>query len=131
VTRRKIVATLLILAAIAALAATPLSAGFAVRTFICDAGASSDWVATIFNLRHLISFGVVSVLVFLVFADKPLWVPIALLLALTATVEIEEAIFVSGHCRVRDMIPGVIAIGLGWTVAIGVSWLLDRQKARV
>jgi hypothetical protein len=114
---RTILIGLLALASIAALAATPISAGFAVKAFSCDFGPSPDWLATIVNIRHLVSFGVLAALAFIVFRDQPLWVPILFMVAVTVGVEIEEGILASGHCRARDLIPDALAIALGWTLA--------------
>lgn len=122
---RTILLVLLTLGTLAALAATPVGAGFAFKPFACDFGSSPDWVATIVNVRHLLSFGVLAVLAFLVFRGQPIWAPIVFMLVVTGVVEIEEGLFASGHCRMRDMIPDVLAIGIGWIAArfVPSRWL--------
>lgn len=127
-TQQRLLAALLVLCAVAALAATPIGAGFVLRPFACDIGPSPDWIETVFNLRHLVSFGILSALGFLVFRQSPVWLTIVLLVALTAAVEIEEAIFVSGHCRLRDLIPDVLAICIGWAISIAIArWRAGRS----
>jgi len=74
-------------------------------------------VATIINIRHLLSFGVLAALAFVVFRDQPMWVPILFMVAVTVGVEVEEGILASGHCRARDLIPDALAIVIGWTLA--------------
>jgi hypothetical protein len=124
-----VVNVLLALATIAALAATPIGAGFAFKIFACDFGPSPDWVATIVNVRHLVSFGVLAALAFLAFRKLPIWVPIGFMIVVTGAVEIEEALFASGHCRIRDMIPDAIAIGIGWVLASVVVRLLASRRS--
>ena len=123
---RTILLVALMLAGLAALLATPVASGWSLRAFACDFGGSPDWLATIVNLRHLVSFGILATLAFLVLQGRPAWMPVVLLIAITAAVEIEEAVFASGHCRLRDMLPDLIAIGLGWLVA----WALLRTFRR-
>jgi hypothetical protein len=121
---------ILTLASLAALLATPVGSGWALRAFSCDLGGSPDWVATIVNIRHLVSFGGLAALAFLVFREFRAWVPILLLVVITASVELEEAIFASGHCRLRDMLPDLIAIGLGWLVARLLLRISQRRDSR-
>jgi len=120
---------LLSVATIASLVATPLAAGWALKPFNCDVGGSPDWLATVINIRHLVSFGVLATLAFLVFRHQPIWVPILFMIAVTGSVEAEEGIFAYGHCRLRDMIPNVLAIGAGWLVVLAaarISRLTDK-----
>jgi glycopeptide antibiotics resistance protein len=105
------------LVTVAALAAAPVSAGFTLKALSCDFGPSPDWLATIVNVRHLVSFGVLATLAFIVFRDQPVWVPILFMVAVTVGVEIEQGIFASGHCRARDLIPDALAIVIGWALA--------------
>ena len=125
---RAVLLGLFVVAAVAALAATPISSGWVTRPFACDVGPSFDWPATIVNVRHLASFGVLAAVGFLAFNSRPVWAIILLLFAITAAVELEEAIFASGHCRARDLIPNVLAIGLGWAVALLLRRLLPALR---
>ncbi len=121
---RTALVVLLSVATLAALLATPVASGWVFRPFSCDLGGSPDWLATLLNLRHLVSFGILAAIAFLTFRGQPIWIPILLLLAVTAAVEIEEAIFASGHCRARDMLPDLIAIAGGWFIA----WAVGRTR---
>src|SRR3954466_13307301 len=114
---RVVIPILLVAATIAALLVPPIGAGFALRPFACDLGLSPDWLATVLNVRHLVSFGILSCLACIAFRDRPLWVPLLFAVAVTGLVEIEQGLFLSGHCRARDMIPDLMAIGLGWAGA--------------
>jgi glycopeptide antibiotics resistance protein len=116
------------LLSLAALLAAPVAAGGSLRPFACDLGSSPDWLATIVNIRHLVSFGVLATLGFLALRGQPLWLPIAVLVGVTGGVEVTQAIFDSGHCRLRDLIPNLIAIGIGWAVAQVVRRLWSPQR---
>ena len=96
--------------------------------FACDVAPSPDWLATIVNVRHLVSFGILAAVGFLAFNGRPVWAILLLLFAITAAVELEEAIFASGHCRARDLIPDVLAIGLGCAVALVLRRLLPTLR---
>ena len=124
---RLVVPMVLAALTVAALLATPISAGFALRPFACDLGPSPDWFATILNLRHIVSFGILSCVAFIAFRGQPLWVPLLFGIAVTGLVEIEQGIFLSGHCRARDMIPDLIAIALGWAGAAMIKrrWFVE------
>jgi hypothetical protein len=104
--------------AIAALAITPINAGLDMRQFSCDLGGVGDWAQTVLNLRHLLAYGALAALGFVAMRDRPVWVPLFVLLAITAGVELTQAVFDDGHCRLRDMIPNVIAIALGWGIVL-------------
>lgn len=119
-TARSVFLAAFILLSLAVLAATPIAAGFALRDFACDLGPSPDWTATILNFRHIVSYGILATIAFLAFADRPLWVPIVATLAVTAGAELTEAVFAFGHCRLRDMIPNVLAVGVGLVPAWGI-----------
>ena len=124
---RAILIVVLILATLAALAATPVGAGFGLRSFACDFGPPTDWVATIVKLTHLVLFGGLATLAFLVFRSQPIWIPIIFMIVVTGAVEIEEGIFDFGRCKMRDMIPNVIAIGIGWVLATLVARLVPAR----
>lgn len=119
-TSRSVLRATFILLSLAVMAATPIAAGFSMRDFTCDLGPSPDWAATILNFRHVVSYGILAAIAFLAFADRPVWVPIVVTLMVTAGAELTEAVFASGHCRLRDMIPNVLAVGAGWLLARGI-----------
>lgn len=117
---------LLVALTFAALATTPINSGWTIRAFTCDLGGSPDWLATVLDWRHLISFGVLAALAFVAFRNQPMWMPVLFLLAITGAVELEEGLFAAGHCRLRDMIPDVLAIALGWLAALAIARLTRR-----
>lgn len=127
-TSRSVLLAAFILLSLAVLAATPIAAGFSLRDFACDFGPSPDWATTILNFRHIASYGILAAVAFLAFADRPLWVPIVVTLAVTAGAELTQAVFASGHCRLRDMIPNVLAVGAGWLLAWGISRLPQMPR---
>jgi hypothetical protein len=87
---------------------TPVMAGFALRPFTCDFGPSTNWPATITNLKHLGPYGVMAALAFFAFRNSPVWLPIALVLLITAAVELSQAIFNDGHCRIARLAMRII-----------------------
>lgn len=91
----------------------------------CDFGPSPDWVVTIFNLKHLICYGVLATAGFGALRERPPWHAAAVVLLITITVELEEAVFSAGHCRLRDVFPNLIAVGLGW---LGARAAPDRSS---
>jgi VanZ family protein len=59
--------------------------------------------------------------------DSPLLKTVPIVLLLSAVVEVQQAYFARGHCRVRDMLPNMIGIALG--IALHRS-ILAVRKAR-
>ncbi|WP_114953109.1 hypothetical protein [Sphingosinicella terrae] len=124
---------LLVVVTAAALLAPPVATGWQLEPFSCDLGGSPDWAATILNRRHLISYGILAALAFRVFRNQSIWTPIIFMVAVTGAVEVEQAIFGSGHCRLRDMVPNLAAITIGWLAALLIARLRrnsDRDTAR-
>jgi O-antigen ligase len=119
-----------IIASIAALAVTPIQAGFALREALsCElTPALHEWIPSIANVRHLVAYTILTILAVLSLRGRPLWQPVAIVLALTIGVEIEQAIFADGHCRLRDMLPNVIALAMGAAIGalIGV-WTQPKR----
>jgi hypothetical protein len=98
------------------LLSTPVAAGFQLRSVSCDFGPSPDWAATIFNWKHVIAYGALSALGFVALRDRPFWQGALTLVAIMAGAELTQAIFADGNCRLRDMLPNIIAVGIGATV---------------
>lgn len=96
---------------------TPIDAGFVVREPFCDFGSSPDWTGTILNLKHLVFYGLLALLAFLALKGQPIWVPAVIVLAITGFAELEQSVFTSGHCRLRDMVPNILALFLGGLAA--------------
>ena len=129
-TPRRLPWALFALLSLAALSFTPISAEFAIRpAFACEIGASSQlWIDSILNVRHLVSFTVLTVVAVWAFGTRNAWLAVGVVLLLTGLVEVEQMIFADGHCRLRNMLPNVIAIGIGVTLALLVARLV-RQRA--
>ena len=73
---------------------------------------------TLANYKHIISFCVLFILASQCFRHGALWKSAVVVLLLSAAVEAEQAIFLDGHCRVRDMLPNLIAVGVGILIVI-------------
>jgi hypothetical protein len=128
---RGLIGALLVVACLAALATTPISAGFARReAAACDVLSSWDlWLTGLGNIRHLISYSVLTAIAVWAFG-MPRALPAAgLVLLVSAAVELEQMLFADGHCRLRDMLPNIVAIGLGLALALLVARLLRRPAA--
>ena len=104
-------------AALGVLLATPIVAGFQLRDLSCDFGASPDWAATLLNWKHLIAYGALAILGFAALRDRPMWQVAILLCVVMGGAEITQAIFDDGHCRLRDMLPNLIAVGVAAIVS--------------
>jgi hypothetical protein len=119
------------LGAIATLAVTPLAAGLALRPApVCDPGGDARLlVAALGNVRHLVAFAALTVLAAAAFGGRRAAAAIGLMLLLTAGVEVEQAIFADGHCRLRDLLPDAAAIAVGLALAALLSGLWRHLRA--
>jgi hypothetical protein len=106
------------------LLATPLRSSFRWRAaFFCEVRAPIErWLAGALNLAHFIAYGVLMLVGAFVFHERRLAKSGALVFALSAVVELEQAAFTVGHCRVRDLLPNLMAIALG----VVVCWAITR-----
>ena len=119
----------LVIVAIAALAVTPFEAGLNFRSFTCDVDLGGrDWVEAILNPRHLTAFAIISALAVFALRGRPLWQPVALAFAISAGVELEQAFFADGHCRVTDLIPNFIAVVMGAAIGLLIHVWLNRKR---
>lgn len=113
------------------LVSTPISAGFQLRAVFCDFGPSPDWAATILNWKHVIAYGALSALGFVALRDRPFWQGALTLLAIMAGAELTQAIFADGNCRLRDMLPNIIAVGIGAAAVSTIRWMQSwKRKAQ-
>jgi hypothetical protein len=120
----------LALVAFTALAITPIQAGFATRAFTCDFGLNAaDWIAGIANPKHLIAYAILAALAVSALRGRPLWQPVGLAILISLGVEIEQAIFADGHCRLRDMVPNVIAVAMGTAIGLLIFAWLNRRRS--
>jgi hypothetical protein len=109
------------------LLATPLRSSFHLRSgFVCEADAPLErWVAGALNWAHLISYGVLMLAGNVAFREHRVAKAGALVFALSAVVELEQAVFTVGHCRVRDLLPNLFAVAL-----VGAGMILFPRAAR-
>jgi hypothetical protein len=116
---------------LAALSFTPIAAGFAIRSaFECEISASAQlWIDSIPNIRHLVSFSALTVVAVWAFGTRNVWPAAAVVLLLTGLVEVEQMVFADGHCRLRNMLPNVIAIGIGVTLALLIARVVRTRPA--
>jgi hypothetical protein len=122
---------LLLLAAAVILLTTPVTAGFGLRAFTCDFSLSPAlWFSALVNYDHLIAYSILFVIAWLAFRRQPLWLPIALALAISIGVELEQSLFREGHCRLRDLLPNVIAVGIGLAVVFSARAVYDALRRR-
>jgi hypothetical protein len=110
---------------------TPWRSNFRIRTHpICELRAPLElWLAGASNLQHLLSYGLLALLAAPAFRRRPLLTAASFVLALSAVVELEQALFSVGHCRLRDMLPNLLAVGLATAVSGGIRHL-RRNIAR-
>ena len=122
---------LLVLASLAALATTPISAGFALReAAACDLLSGWDlWLTGLGNVRHLVSYSVLTAVAVWAFGMPRALLAAGFVLLVSAGVELEQMLFADGHCRLRDILPNIVAIALGLAIALLVARLLRRPAA--
>jgi hypothetical protein len=108
-----------------ALAATPWRSGFSLRAnAVCELRAPlALWVEGVANAQHLLAYGLL-VLLGAAALRRPL-LACLLVFALSAMVELEQSVFAVGHCRLRDMLPNLLALGLAGCVMRAFRWLVS------
>jgi len=131
VTGRRLAHALLVVACLAALATTPISAGFALREVAaCHVLSGWDlWLTGLGNVRHLVSYSVLTAIAVWAFGTPRALLAAGLVLVVSTVVEVEQMLFADGHCRLRDMLPNLVAIGLGLALAFLIARLLRRPPA--
>ena len=75
----------------------------------------SDWErvkGAIFNLRHIIAYGLLCLLLAVTFRNSRLVTAMAVTFLFSILMEIEQSFFTTGNCRLRDLIPNLLGIGL-------------------
>lgn len=121
---QRIFMALFCLAAIFALMVTPYLARFELRSLTCETRVPEGvWLATLGNFRHLFSYSLLLVFARIAFPEWPLTLLVILVLLVSVGVEVEQSIFDHGHCRLRDMLPNLIAVSIGLAVIILGKWL--------
>ena len=109
-----------------AVLATPWGSHFTFRSrFVCEFEAPVElWLLTAANPKHVISYGLLGMLGSLVFRFRPSATSAIFVVVLSALVELQQAWFADGHCRLRDMLPNVLAV----LPAVAVAWWLRRSR---
>lgn len=122
---------LFVLLSLAALSFTPISAGLAIRpTFNCEILSSWElWLGSLANVRHLVSFSVLTAVAVWAFGSRNVWIAVVVILLLTGLVEVEQMVFADGHCRLRNMLPNLVAIAIGATAALLIARSARRPLA--
>jgi VanZ family protein len=110
---------------------TPLDSRLQLGAKSCDLSMNRELVGNaILNARHLVSYSVLFVLAALVFRRRALVKAGAFVLLVSMAVEIEQAYFTSGHCRLRDLIPNTLAIAIASASFHAVVALRRFRKSR-
>jgi glycopeptide antibiotics resistance protein len=125
---RLLVRLLFAVMAIAALVYTPATIGFVTRPALqCELVSSAElWLFGLTNVRHLVTYSILAAVAVWAFGTHSLWLAAAVALTITAGVELTQAIFADGHCRVRDMLPNTVGVAVGVGFALLVALLVRR-----
>jgi VanZ family protein len=111
-----------------ALAVTPFESKFERANKTCELRPQLDMLLpSLLNPRHILAFSVLAALASVSLERRPGLTAWLLVLVLSASIEIEQLYFVSGHCRVRDLLPNIVAATLGISVARGIRVLRQRH----
>ncbi len=95
-----------------ALVYEPVRSGFTFSDQQCDLTANSGNVqSAFFNLRHIISYGLLCLVAAAAFRQYRLLTVAAGVFLFSVFLEIEQSFFSTGHCRLRDLIPNLVGIG--------------------
>jgi hypothetical protein len=118
------------LSTLIALGYTPFNSGGSLRDVVaCELSAPfSAWWTGISNVRHIIAYGVLCVLATACFVKHRLAKAVGGVLVISMLVESEQAFFTHGHCRVRDMLPNLLAVCIAVLLWTAVSFA--RGSAR-
>jgi hypothetical protein len=109
--RRAIIAVSVVVVGLA-VTHTPLASDLALRSQpTCELTSTPEmWWIGLHNPRHLISYSIICLLISSWFTRRRLLKSVAITLVLSGFLELQQAILADGHCRVRDMLPNVVAL---------------------
>lgn len=111
------------------LAVTPFESKFRRADKTCEVSPQLDMLLpSLLNLRHILAFSVLAALASLSFRRRPALTAWLLIVVLSASIEIEQLYFTNGHCRVRDLLPNVVAATLGVGIAHGIRVVRRRRS---
>lgn len=88
-------------------------------------------VRTLANYRHIIAFGILFILASQCFRRGAFWKSAVVVLLLSVFVEVEQALFLNGHCRVRDILPNFVAVAVGTLIVSSVRFTARRLQAMI
>jgi hypothetical protein len=110
------------------LSATLVRSAFQRRAaFVCEVAAPIErWLVGVLNVTHLAAYSVLVLAGYWVFRERPYAKSAALVLALSVAVELEQAVFTVGHCRIRDLLPNLLAVALA-----GCGYLAIDRATRI
>ena len=116
--------------AMLSLAVTPLDSKFRLANKTCEVRpALTMLLPSLFNPKHILAFAVLAAIASLGMQRRPALRAWLLVMLLSAVIEIEQLFFVSGHCRVRDLLPNLVAATVGVGVAHAVRFVRRRGAA--
>lgn len=114
--------------AVLSLSITPLQSKFQRADKTCEVRPQLDMLLpSLLNLRHLLAFSVLAALASLSFRRRPALTAWLVVLFLSALIELEQLYLTSGHCRVRDLLPNIVAATLGVCIAHGIRVARQRR----
>ena len=114
---------------VAAIVYTPIASDFVTAYKGCEViPPAGVIVRTLTNYKHIISFCILFILASQCFRRGAFWKSAAVVLLLSAVVEVEQAFFLEGHCRVRDILPNLIAVGVGILIVSSVRFTAGRLR---
>lgn len=99
--------------ALMALAFEPLRSDFVFANQGCE--LVTDWGRvknSIFNLRHIVAYGLLCLVAAATFRQNRLVKAVTVTFLFSIFLEVEQSVFVTGHCRSWDLIPNLLAVGL-------------------
>ncbi len=124
--------SILIALSAAAVVYTPIASDFVTAHKGCEViPPEGVIVRTLANFKHIISFCILFILASQCFRRGAFWKSAVVVLLISAFVEVEQAFFLEGHCRVRDMLPNLVAVGVGILIVSSVRFAAGRLRTMI
>lgn len=90
--------------------------GFTVRPTACEAVPSADQLAAaVLNLRHVVTYAVLGALATAAWPRRR-WLALGTVLVFSGLMELQQALFGAGHCRLWDLLPNALGLALAGVV---------------
>ena len=97
--------------AIVALVFEPIRSKLSLANQSCELVFSFHaLLSAIFNFRHILFYGLLSLIAVIQFRDISVWKLCLSVLLFSALIEYEQSFFNTGHCRLRDLVPNMLGI---------------------